>query len=94
MFGYSISANDRPALSPFREEPFGSAAECVKAGSWENVVRMQRWFPDWRRSRAVIGKNRPKGRFFPTYLYVLLRQTNTTCLVGICLIVVGLISNH
>ena len=29
-----------------------------------------------------------------TYLYVLLRQTNTTCLVGICLIVVGLISNH
>ena len=54
----------------FGEELFSSAPECVKGGSWENIVRMQRWFPDCRRSRAVIGKNRPKGRFFPT-VYVL-----------------------
>src|SRR5690606_33487608 len=38
----------------FGEEPKCSAPECVKGGSGENVVRMQRWFPDWRRSRAVI----------------------------------------
>ena len=50
----------------FGEELFGSDPECVKGGSWESVVRMQRWFPNCWRSRAVIGKNRPKGRFFPT----------------------------
>ncbi len=32
----------------FGLEPKCSAPECVKGGTWENVVRMQRWFPNCR----------------------------------------------
>ena len=46
---------------------FNCSSECVKGEYWENVVRKQRWFPDCRRSRAVIGKNCPEDRFFSTF---------------------------
>src|SRR5690606_30032401 len=72
----------------FGEEPKGSGPEWIKAGSWESVVRMQRWFPDWRRSRAVIGKNRPKGRCFPTCKYVSQNHTYTTNRREICITIV------
>src|SRR5690606_21388244 len=51
---FKLAVNDRPALSPFRGGAKGSAPECVKGGSWESVVRMQRLFPDWRRVLILL----------------------------------------
>ncbi len=45
-----------------------SNMECVQTDSWENVVRKQRWFPNWKAiAEPSIGKNCPVGRFFPTF---------------------------
>jgi len=49
-----MSPNDRRLFRRFGEETKDSAPECVKGGSWENVVRMQRWFPDCRRALILL----------------------------------------